>query len=507
MLDRRSILRSGAWLGLTYPLQWGAPLIAAPRFVADPFASGVSSGDPTSTGVVLWTRLLGEGNWNRDTVQVRWEMAANETFTKDVKRGKARASPELGHSVHVEVEGLKPGREYWYRFLVDGAESPKGRTKTAPGGPTDQIRFAFASCQHFETGYYTAYQHLVKENLDCVIHLGDYIYESRQGANAPTRVRYHTGNEIISLNDYRARYALYRTDAHLQEAHRLFPWIVTWDDHEVDNNYAGDSPEDSQTRQAFLERRANAYQAYYESMPLRRSSLPVGSHLQLYRRLNFGPLATFHVVDTRQYRTDQPCGDGTKAPCPGVYDASATMYGAEQEKWLTEGLSNSKAKWNVIANQVMMAKIDRDPGPGEALPLDQWSGYEAPRVRMMNYFAERKPANPVVITGDVHSNWVCDLRANYRNIQEPAVATEFVGTSITSGGNGSDIPPAVAAYLPDNPHVKFYNSQRGYVSCTMDSRRFTADYKIVDRVTEKDRPIQTRATYFVEDGRPGAVKA
>jgi alkaline phosphatase D len=506
MVDRRSLILSGAWLGLTYPLQKAA-FAAAPKFTANPFASGISSGDPTSTGVVLWTRLIGEGNWNKESVNVRWELADNEAFTKGVKRGKTLATPELGHSVHIEVEGLKPAREYWYRFMVDGAESPKGRTKTAPAGAADHIKFAFASCQHFETGYYTAYQHMAKEDLDLVVHLGDYIYEGRQGANSPTRVRYHTGNEIVSLTDYRNRYALYRTDVHLQEAHRLFPWIVTWDDHEVDNNYAGDSPEDSQTRTAFLERRANAYQAYYENMPLRRTSLPKGSNLQLYRRLTYGPLASFHVLDTRQYRTNQPCGDGTKPACPEVFDKNATMLGAEQEKWLMDGLVSSKSKWNVLANQVIMAKIDRDPGPAEALPLDQWSGYEVPRVRLMKFLGERKPLNPVVITGDVHSNWICDLRADWRNMKDPIVATEFVGTSITSGGDGMDMPPAAAAYLKDNPHVNFYSNQRGYVACTMNESKFTADYKVLDKVTVKDLPIKTRATYIVEDGHPGAQKA
>jgi len=507
MLDRRTIIRSGAWLGLTLPSRWAAPLHAAPRFTSNPFASGIASGDPTSSGVVLWTRLLGEGDWTRGSVDVRWEIADNEAFTQGVRRGKTRATPELGHSVHVEVNGLRPGREYWYRFRVDGAESAKGRTKTAFAGPTDRLRFAFASCQHFETGYYTAYSHLVREDLDLVVHLGDYIYEGKQGAASSARVRYHTGNEIVTLNDYRARYALYRTDTHLQEAHRLFPWIVTWDDHEVDNNYAGDAPEDKQTRTDFLERRANAYQAYYENMPLRRTSLPKGSHLQLFRRLSYGPLANFHVVDTRQYRTDQPCNDGEKPACPGVYDEKATMYGPEQEKWLMDGLSESKSKWNVIANQLMMTKIDRDPGPGESLPLDQWSGYEVPRVRMMKFLEERKPANPIVITGDVHSNWVCDLRADFRNTKEPIVGTEFVGTSISSGGDGMEITPRAAAYLKDNPQVKFHNSQRGYVSCTLTPSKFTADYKVLDKVTEKDRPIQTRVTYVVEDGRPGALKA
>lgn len=506
MLDRRTLIRTGAWLGLTYPARW-TPLHAAPRFSSNPFASGIASGDPTSSGVVLWTRLLGEGDWIRSAVNVRWELASDEAFTKDVKRGRVRATPEQGHTVHVEVEGLKPAREYWYRFLVDGAESPKGRTKTAPAGPADRLRFAFASCQHFETGYYTAYSHMVKEDLDLIVHLGDYIYEGKAGAPSPTRVRFHTGNEIVSLNDYRARYALYRTDEHLQEAHRLFPWVVTWDDHEVDNNYAGDIPEDKQTRQDFLERRANAYQAYYENMPLRRSSLPQGSQLKLYRQLSYGSIASFHVVDTRQYRTDQPCGDGTKPACAGVSDPNATMLGAAQENWLTQGMSTSKAKWNIMCNQTMIAKVDRDNGPGETFPMDQWAAYDVARRRLMKYFAEAKPSNPIVVTGDVHANWVCDLQADPAKPKDPIVATEFVGTSITSNGDGQEVLPSVAKFLGDNPQVKFYNAQRGYVSCTLSPSKFVADYKVVDQVTVKDRPLQKKATYVVEDGRPGPQRA
>jgi len=507
-MTRREIIRSGAWLALAVPSPFASRLVAAPRFTADPFLSGVASGDPTSTGVVLWTRLLPDpsraASWQRENVEVLWEIAEDESMRRIVRRGRELATPELGHSVHATPEGLQPGRWYWYRFLAGGHSSPIGRTRTAPQSSILRLRFAFASCQHFEAGFYTPYRHTNAEDLDLIIHLGDYIYE---GPERTTGVRRHTGAEIKTLNDYRNRYALYRTDPGLREAHRLFPWIVTWDDHEVDNNYAGDIPEDKQTRQEFLERRANAYQAYYEAMPLRRSSLPSGSSMQLYRRLSFGPLAEFFVLDTRQYRTDQPCGDGNKPPCPEMTAPDQTMFGPAQEKWLMDGLSTSKAQWNILCNQVMMAKIDRRAGDDELYPMDQWSGYETARLRFMRFLAQTKPSNPVVVTGDVHSSWVCDLRERFRDASSPVVATEFTGTSISSGGDGLDMPPTVAAYLSDNPQVKFHNAQRGYVSCELNSKIMTARYPVVDRVTVPQSPIRIRASFTVESGRPGARKS
>ncbi|MEZ5355830.1 MAG: alkaline phosphatase D family protein [Bryobacteraceae bacterium] len=508
MLNRRDLIRSCSWLALTFPPRHASQLLAAPAFSADPFQSGVASGDPTARGVVLWTRLHGdpgrEQAWQRERVPVQWEVSPDENMRRIAKRGKVEATPELGHSVHAEVEGLQPGRWYWYRFIVNGQASPVGRTRTAPDGPVEKLRFAFASCQHFEQGHYTAYKHMVQEDLDLIVHLGDYIYEGPARANL---VRAHTGGEIVSLTDYRNRYALYRSDANLREAHRLFPWMVTWDDHEVDNNYAADVPEDAQAHDAFLERRANAYQAYYESMPLRRTSMPRGSSMQLYRDFSYGPLARFFVLDTRQYRTDQPCGDGDKPPCADMTAAAQTMFGDAQERWLTEGLSRSKSQWNILCNQVMMAKIDRDGGDGERYPMDQWSGYETARVRFMRFLAERKPSNPVVITGDVHSSWVCDLRERFRDSSSPVVATEFTGTSISSGGDGADVPERVASYLPDNPQVHFHNAQRGYVSCTLAKNGMNADYRIVDRVTVPDSPVRTKAAFAVEDGRAGAHRA
>ena len=459
---------------------------------------------------MLWTRLaldpLRDGGMPPDDVEVIWEVARDERMADVVRRGAAVATAALGHSVHVEVEGLDPARWYWYRFRSGADESTIGRTRTLPaaGSPTDRLRFAFASCQNYEQGYYTAYRHMAEDDLDLVFHLGDYIYEyeGRDG-----RTRRHTGDEIELIDDYRNRYALYRSDPDLQAAHAAFPWVVTWDDHEVDNNYANDvSEEEGLPAELFLRRRAAAYQAYYEHMPLRRASLPNGSDLQLYRAFAWGDLAAFHVLDTRQHRTDQPCGDGRVPACDGVFDPAATLLGERQERWLMDGLDRSAARWNVMPQQVMMATVDRMPGDEEAYGMDVWSGYEVVRRRLMEFLATRRPANPVVLTGDIHSNWVADLKVDYRDPDAPVVGTEFVGTSISSGGDGSDTRDGTAAMLAENPWVAFFNAQRGYVRCELTPGRCQADYQVLEYVTRRGSPIATRASFVVEDGRPGAQR-
>ncbi len=291
-----------------------AAVARAFRFAADPFTLGVAAGDPTDSGVVLWTKLApaplepGGGMPGNAAVEVTWEVATDESMREVVRRGVAIAAPQLGHSVHAEVEGLAPDRWYWYRFRAGDAESRIGRARTLPlvGDRPDALRFAFASCAHYEQGYFTAYGHLAKEEVDLIFHLGDYIYE-REGMEG--KIRKHLGAEITSLDDYRIRHAQYKLDPHLQAAHARCPWFVTWDDHEVENDYADAVAEDPGVAPAdFLLRRANAYQAYYEMMPLRRGSLPQGPKMQLYRKASFGQLAELLILDTRQYRTDQPNG-------------------------------------------------------------------------------------------------------------------------------------------------------------------------------------------------------
>ncbi|MEP7338396.1 MAG: alkaline phosphatase D family protein [Acidobacteriota bacterium] len=509
--NRRDFLIGGTALtgtALVFPVAGWAKSDAL-SFADDPFSLGVASGDPSADGVVLWTRLapdpLNGGGMPAKDVPVKWEVATDERMQKVVASGTAMAAPALGHSVHVEVSGLKPAQWYWYRFTVDAGASPIGRTRTAPAltARNDRMNFAFVSCQHYETGYYTAYKHLAADDLDLVVHLGDYIYE---GAPFKDRVRLHNSPEIKTLEAYRNRYALYKSDPLLQQAHAKFPWAVVWDDHEVDNNYAGLIAEDNAPKEEFAKRQAAAYHAYYEHMPLRRSVLRRDKSVEIYRRLNFGSLASFYMLDTRQYRTDQPCGDGVKLACPESLDPKATMMGSTQEQWLTRNMRQSRARWNIVAQQVMMGALDNAPGAEQKFPMDQWNGYAAARKRFLEFLHDAKPSNPVVLTGDIHTNWVNDLKPEFYRDDSPVVATEFVGTSVTSGGDGSDVRPTTATVLAENPHIKFFNAQRGYVRCSIQPDRWQTDYRVLASVSKQDEPISTRASFVVENGKAGAKR-
>ncbi|MEA5514734.1 alkaline phosphatase [Nodularia sp. UHCC 0506] len=506
---RRSFLLGAGFLtGLTVTSQW-QPVLANHRFSSYPFSLGVASGDPLPDAVVIWTRLapnpLNGGGMPLRNVPVRWKVALDEKMRRVVRRGATLATPELGHSVHVDVRGLDPDRWYWYQFQVGREFSPIGRTRTAPAfySSIQELNFAFVSCQDWQNGFYTAFRHLAEENLDLVVHLGDYIYEYGPEAGAP---RQHNGPEIVTLEDYRNRHALYKTDPYLQAAHAACPWLVTWDDHEVDNNYANLIPEDNQSLEAFTQRRVNAYQAYYEHMPLRRSSLPNGADMLLYRRFTFGNLAEFNVLDTRQYRTDQPCDDGLKPRCADALDSNATMNGSEQEQWLLTGLDQSRSRWNIIAQQTMFAQynFNTNPEPG-VFNLDQWDGYVAERDRILNFLHQRQPSNPVVITGDIHSSWVHDLKLDFDNPNSPTVGTEFIGTSISSDFPAQFIAP-VQASLTNNPHTKFFDGAfRGYVRCKLTPGLWQTDYRAVSSILDLNASVKTLASFVVQDGQPGAL--
>lgn len=510
-LDRRAFLRTSAGVGLLGLSSLGtARLQANVKFASDPFSLGVASGEPSPNGFVLWTRLapdpLSGGGMTPDAVPVRWEVAHDEQMNRIVQSGVAIARPELAHSVHVEVAGLKPDRWYFYRFHAGNAVSRTGRTRTSPTlqASPGKFRFAFASCQHFEHGYFTAYQHMVQDDLDLIVHLGDYIYE---GAATQGKPRSHQGGELNALDDYRNRYALYRSDEHLQTAHARFPWLVTWDDHEFDNNCAGAISEEKHVAaEEFLARRARAYQAYYEHMPLRRAQIPNGPNLQLYRTLRFGNLAAFQVLDTRQYRSDQPCDDGNKPPCNAVFSEQATVLGEAQEEWLEASLAASNANWNILAQQIMMARVDRAPGESIAWSMDQWAGYDAPRKRLLSKIAGANIPNPVVLTGDIHSNWVNDLKVDFDDERAPAVATEFVGTSISSGGDGTERSKDSDRVQAENPFVKFMNAERGYVRCEVRPNQWQSDYCVVPKVTVPNGQLLLRASFVIESGRPGAQR-
>jgi alkaline phosphatase D len=508
MLDRRAFLLSGlALYGASARELFAGAALQSPKFPKSPFTLGVCSGDPTADGVVLWTRLaldpLNGGGMPAQPIEVQWQVAADDRLSKVVRSGRAVASPGSAHTVHVEVSGLQPHTWYWYQFRAGNESSPIGRTRTFPAAraSVDRVRFAIAACQHYETGLYTAYEHMAQDDLDLVMHLGDYIYE---GAGRDKFVRKHVGGELMTLDDYRNRYAQYRTDPALQAVHALFPFLVVWDDHEVENNYAGLNDENGTPAEQFALRRAAAYKAYFEHMPLRRSSIPAGALMQLYRPFTYGTLASILMLDTRQYRTDQPCGDGVQPICDGARDVKATLLGAAQEKWLMGRLDASRTGWNLLAQQIPIAHLDRFAGAERRYSMDKWDGYEASRARLLRFLGSRKPSNPVVFAGDVHNNWVNDLRLDVEDPKTPIVASEFVTTSITSAGDGSDLSATQKAMMSENECVRFANDQRGYVRFDLRPKELRADFRVVEYVSKPGAPIKTRASFVVESGRPGA---
>jgi alkaline phosphatase D len=484
-----------------------APVQANPHFARSPFTLGIASGDPLDDSVVIWTRLALEpladgGGMPDEAIRVVYEVAEDERFAKVVARGGVDAAPAHAHAVHVEVDGLRPARPYWYRFRAGSWESPVGRTRTAPApnAAVDRVRFGFVSCQRWEQGYFTAHRHLATEDLDVVLHLGDYIYEYGPQENP---VRQVAGDEATTLAGYRQRYAQYRTDPDLQAVHTAFPFIVTWDDHEVDNDYAGSHSQDDDPVEPFLRRRAAAYQAYYEHMPLRADRRPRGPDMPLYRGLPYGRLIDFAVLDTRQYRTPQPCGNRIGPLCDGARAPGATILGERQRRWLFDRLAESPARWHVLAQQVMVAPLDLAAGPAEEFSMDKWMAYQPDQQALLAFLAARKPSNPIVLTGDIHNSFACDLHAKNLDPRSPIVGAEFAGTSISSGRDGTDVSPRFQASMADNPHVKFHNGQRGYVRCQVTPRQWTTDYRIVPFVSRPGASIETRASLVVEDGRPG----
>ncbi|MEK7953469.1 alkaline phosphatase D family protein [Luteolibacter soli] len=515
-LSRRSFLgaSSSMLVALSAGRAWSnEPMVREkPSFQAYPFQLGVASGDPSADGFVLWTRLAPEplagGGMPREAVYVSWQVAEDEAMTKVVASGKEIASPDWAHSVHVEVTGLKPDRWYWYQFKAGAEISPPGRARTLAGpgaslSETSPLKMTFASCQHFESGFYTAYQHMLAESPDLVFHLGDYIYE---GSGRDGQVRKHNSAEIMTLEDYRNRHAQYRSDPSLQAMHAAAPWVVTWDDHEVDNNYANDIPEEKgpMEHEAFLRRRAAAYQAYYEHMPLRAACVPKGPGMKLYRSVRHGSLVDFHVLDTRQYRTDQPNHDKNG---PASMDPNGTLMGGVQREWLFGELKNSRAAWNVLAQQVMMARVSLSNGPGEMCSMDQWPGYEVEREALLRAFVDLKVSNPVVLTGDIHTHWANELPVAPTQADAPIAATEFVCSSITSKGDGTDHPAGLERILSEHPFVKYHSDQRGYVSCVIDAKSWRSDFRTVEYVSRPGAPLKTEASFVVESGRVALNKA
>ncbi|MES2743721.1 MAG: alkaline phosphatase D family protein [Pseudomonadota bacterium] len=517
---RRQFLRNAAGLGaLTLS---GA--VAAPRPPASAagysFSLGVASGSPLPDAVVIWTRILVDPLNAAATpaiaMAVRWEMAEDEGFGRVVARGSASASPALAHSVHVDVTGLKAERWYWYRFMLGDAVSPVGRTRTAPAPASmpSRLKLAVASCQHWEFGSYAAHRHIAAAGPDLVAFLGDYIYEwGPYRLQHPASARREA--ESFTLADYRARYAQYKSDPHLQAAHLAAPWIVTWDDHEVANDYGNDR--DERRDPAFLQRRAAAYQAFYEHMPV-RLMLPASgdfAHLRMYQRYDWGQLARLHVLDDRQYRAYHACqadgrgGSSSVQPrdCPALADRTRRMLGARQESWLTEGLQSSRARWNILAQQTPMAQSSQLPVAREGegrFWTDGWDGYPMARRALFDALQASRAANPLVLAGDVHTFYASELR---RDVLRPVsagnrlIATEFCGTSVTSSSRSQ---ARTEQYVAMNPHIKYGRSdKRGFMLMEITPQRAVTLFQGLDEVHDARSALATLASFTVLDGKPG----
>lgn len=526
LLDRRKLLAGAGGLTLFSGL---ASHVSARtvQFTETPFALGVASGDPWPDGFVIWTRLAPRpleehGGMPMVAVPVLWEVSEDERFTAIVQSGEAIARPELGHSVHVEVGGLKPHWRYWYRFRVEGGEaSTVGRARTAPGvGATpDRVRMAVVGCQSFPGGWYDAYGYMSREaDLDVVFHYGDYIYETGGGRRTNPVLtdalgnavdRDHVGGEIYSLDDYRRRYAQYKGDANLQTAHASAAFISSFDDHEVDNNWAGLHDQDGTPPEAFLLRRYAGMQAWYENMPVRRAQFPRPNGLTMYRRLDYGQLLRMHVMDTRSYRSDQLCTRPNQKACRPE-ETPATMLGAAQEAWLAEGLGNT-ARWNLIAQQVWVMPLNDRQADGTIAPRpgdDTWNGYPEARRRLVKSITDKGLSNVVVATGDAHIHAVGSVPKRDDEPDGPAAATEFLATSISSGGDGGEVLTESAQRLKDgSPHIDLLRQQRGYQTFDITPTEWLADIKVMDRVQQAGGQISTLARYSVTPDAPGPRRA
>jgi alkaline phosphatase D len=514
-LDRRKLLQlaaasaSSLWLARS---AWSQQ-----RFAGNPFGLGVASGSPTHDSIVLWTRLLAPDvsqSLGKQAVTVRWELAHDEQFARVARSGQAQALAELAHSVHVEVAGLEPDRWYFYRFMVGDVVSATGRTRTfpAPDAAAQKLRLAYASCQRWDHGYFSAYRHMREENLDAVLFLGDYIYEYQAAANA---VRVPTGGWVLTLDDYRQRYALHRSEPELQAMHAACPWLVTWDDHEVQNDYAGlVSGVNGPPVPDFAHRRAAAYQAFYEHMPVRASALTKavaglssGAEVRLYSQQRFGRLANIVMLDDRQYRDAQVCNPSGRlgsasvnpAACPAWDHPGRTLLGAAQEQWLDDVFARSGPGWTVLGQQTLFGRRATKAAAGDLFWNDGWDGYSGARTRLTQSMQRHKLANPVLLGGDIHENWVGHVKADYTRPDSAALGVEFCGTSMTSrSGN----PQKIVDGLAQNPHFVFGDSQKGYGVVEFTPGRLTTTLRVVDDVTRRDTNISTLRSFVVEAGRP-----
>ncbi len=517
-LNRRNVLRT---LGASALLTAGGGLFAQHAWGQStlggyPFSLGVASGDPSSDGFVMWTKLAPKplepgGGMPGKPVEVEWRVASDEGMKQVVRKGMVMAHPELGHAVHVEVAGLEPARDYFYRFAAGGEVSRTGRSRTFPraGAAPGRVRFAVAGCQRYEAGYFTAFRHIAAERFDFVFHYGDYIYEypslrlGQKSAWPIIRAMPEESGECFTLDDYRRRYAAYQLNTELQDAHASAPFIMSFDDHEVVNDWAGETTVKQQPREQFLLRRAAAFQAWYEHLPLRRAQMPHGTNgadIQAYRRLAVGDLLTVNVLDTRQYRTGTTCGARVMAGCAEALEPNRTMLGEAQERWLYESFKQP-LRWTLLAQQIPIMRQDRNVDPAIFGPsMDKWDGTVAARDRLFAAVEQSKLRNLISVAGDIHINCAGELKKNFDDEKSATLGVDFTATSVTSLGDGFDSNNRFKTLMQQDPHIKFYNGQRGYVRHVVTLQRWEADYQVLDKVSSPDGTMSTRKSFVVEDG-------
>lgn len=493
----------------------------------NPFTLGVASGDPEPDNILIWTRLTAPLAYLGTAVApdlaaqtVHWEVAHDAQFRQAVAHGQTQARAEWGHTVHVQVNGLSPDRWYFYRFRCGDAFSTTARCRTAPapGADVRKLRLAVASCQRWEHGFYSAWADAAQASPDLVLFLGDYIYEYAQPAKPDGLARAQPLRTAQTLQDYRDRYALHKSDAYLQAAHAACNWSVIWDDHEVENDYVaqygrGDSAH-------FLARSMAAWQAFYENMPLRDSALQRNFQgLALYRSLQWGKLARLHLLDGRQYRDLQACrpegkastGTVDPAECPALQDPARSFLGWDQERWLARQLQDDArervdaTRWSTVVQTTLFSARKH---PNGRQSTDSWDGYPQARQRLVRQIAESQPRNSVLLGGDIHQNYVCAIAAQADQAPDrvnPVIASEFCGTSISS--HSGTTQARVDAIVAHNPQVLFARcEERGYSLVDITPQSMTTELRAVSNPLHADSSLYTLARFVVEDRRPGPVK-
>ena len=507
----QQLQRSAIALALTPWLQVvAAPTETTRTWRHNPFVLGVASGRPRADSVVLWTRvLLGEEDRlaGTDALRVSVEVFADVTLKRRVYKTDVATDATRAHSVHVHVQRLQPSTDYWYRFSQGDATSTVGHTRTAPALSADvqTLRIALASCQHYEQGQYIAHEEIAKQQLDFVLFMGDYIYES---SNPQYALRKHNGEEPKTLPAYRERYEQYKRDPALQAAHAAHPWVLMWDDHEVVNDYANDQDRQYTDPKQVLLRRAAAYQAYFEHQPLLLgpdASNP--ANMRLYDQLSWGKLADVWTLDCRQYRSAQACRDPVRGggrmvvQCDELGDASRSMLGAEQERWLTQSLSASNRQWKLVAQATQISSTSVPTPVGRSYWNDAWDGYPEARKRLLQTVVDAKLNNVVTLGGDVHCNVAAPLRMEPNNPASPIIASEFVTTSITSRGLGDK---AAALIRESNADLLYYRSdERGYSLITVTPKEVRCDFRTTKFPAGSEAGLKTQASYVVKNGKAG----